>query len=73
MCGLYIYIYIYIHVYIYIILSLPVSSALLFHSDEEAKVGGDLSFGQPNSKYYTGDFTYVDLTADTYWKIKADG
>ncbi len=36
-------------------------------------VGGDLSFGKSNSKYYTGDFTYVNLTVDTYWKIKIDG
>ena len=46
---------------------------LLLYSNANSTVGGDLSFGQSNDKFYTGDFTYVNLTADTYWKIQVDG
>ena len=42
-------------------------------SDLKSDVGGDLTLGGSNSKYYDGDFTYVDLTNDSYWMIHADG
>ena len=42
-------------------------------SDIAAEVGGDLTLGGTNEKYYTGDFTYLPLQEETYWLIKADG
>lgn len=44
-----------------------------FHSDTSSDVGGDLDFGGANKDYYTGNFTYVNLAQETYYKIKVDG
>jgi len=34
--------------------------------------GGELLFGGTDPKYYTGAFTYVPLTNQTYWQFKLD-
>lgn len=34
---------------------------------------GELMLGGVDSEYYTGDFSYVPLTAETYWQINMDG
>lgn len=36
------------------------------------ETGSALVLGGVDSKYYTGDFTYHDLTEETYWKISLD-
>jgi hypothetical protein len=34
---------------------------------------GELVFGGTDKKHYTGDFTYVPLSAETYWQVALDG
>jgi len=34
---------------------------------------GELEFGGTDSKHYSGDFTYVPLSAETYWQVALDG
>jgi len=34
--------------------------------------GGELLLGGTNPKYYSGQFTYVPLTAETYWQFDLD-
>jgi hypothetical protein len=34
---------------------------------------GELEFGGVDKKHYTGDFTYVPLSAETYWQVALDG
>lgn len=34
---------------------------------------GELEFGGTDPKHYSGDFTYVDLNAETYWQVALDG
>lgn len=41
-------------------------------ADTSSDVGGDLTLGGTDDKYYTGNFTYVPLKEETYWLIKAD-
>merc|ERR1719409_2438945 len=33
---------------------------------------GELVLGGTDKKHYTGDFTYVPLTSETYWAVKLD-
>jgi len=35
--------------------------------------GGEITLGGVNSNLYTGNFTYVPITSETYWEFKADG
>lgn len=34
---------------------------------------GELLIGGVDSKHYTGDFTYVPLSSETYWEVELDG
>jgi len=34
--------------------------------------GGELMLGGTNTNYYTGPFTYVNLTSETYWQFAMD-
>lgn len=34
---------------------------------------GELLFGGVDQKHYTGDFSFVPLTSETYWQVKLDG
>lgn len=34
---------------------------------------GELVFGGVDSSHYTGSFTYVPLSAETYWQVELDG
>merc|ERR1712072_645877 len=34
---------------------------------------GELEFGGTDPNHYTGDFTYVPLSAETYWQVALDG
>jgi len=37
-----------------------------------ATYGGELVLGGTDPSHYTGNFTYVTLTSDTYWEFQAD-
>merc|ERR1712060_904874 len=37
------------------------------------KQPGELVFGGVDQKHYTGDFTFVPLSSETYWEIVLDG
>merc|ERR1719326_431717 len=34
---------------------------------------GELEFGGTDPNHYTGDFTYVPLSSETYWQVALDG
>jgi hypothetical protein len=34
---------------------------------------GELLFGGVDQKHYTGDFSFVPLSSETYWQVKLDG
>jgi len=43
-----------------------------FYLGKESGEKGELLLGGTDSDYYTGDFTYVPLKAETYWEITMD-
>jgi len=40
-----------------------------FYLTGDQKKGSELIFGGVDKAHYTGDFTYVDLNAETYWQV----
>lgn len=48
----------------------PIFSFFLGNSDDEA---GELMFGGMNADHYSGDITWVNLLASTYWEITLGG
>lgn len=41
--------------------------------DPSAKEGGEMILGGSDPTKYSGNFTYVPLTSETYWEFKMDG
>ena len=37
------------------------------------KEGGEIFLGGSNPEYYSGDFTYVNITKKGFWQFKIDG
>ena len=44
-----------------------------FYLNRDAGGDGELLFGGTDPAHYTGNFTYVPLTNETYWEFKMDG
>jgi cathepsin D len=40
--------------------------------DASGNTGGELTLGGTDSAHFTGSFTYVPLTSETYWEFKMD-
>lgn len=49
------------------------SEEFSFYLGNSARDKGELLFGGVDAEYYTGDFTYVPLIAETYWEINMEG
>jgi cathepsin D len=47
--------------------------AFFFFRDPVNPTGGQLFLGGSNPKYYSGDFTYVNVTRKAYWQFAMDG
>jgi len=41
--------------------------------NEKNSTGGELVLGGTDTRYYTGDFTYVDVSVQGYWQFAVDG
>lgn len=44
-----------------------------FYLSEQDGVDGELDFGGVDSKHYSGNFTYVPLSSETYWEVALGG
>lgn len=42
-------------------------------SDPTAEIGGEIILGGSDPAHFVPPFTYVPLTATTYWQFKVDG
>lgn len=44
----------------------------LFFRDPTAQPGGELLLGGTDPKYYSGDFSWVNVTRKAYWQVHMD-
>jgi cathepsin D len=47
--------------------------SLWLNNNETQTNGGQLFFGGSNSNYYTGDFSYVNVSRKGFWQFKMSG
>lgn len=43
-----------------------------FSRDPSAQPGGELLLGGTDPKYYSGDFSWVNVTRKAYWQVHMD-
>lgn len=44
----------------------------VFFRDPTAQPGGELLLGGTDPKYYSGDFSWVNVTRKAYWQVHMD-
>lgn len=45
---------------------------VFFCRDPTAQPGGELLLGGTDPKYYSGDFSWVNVTRKAYWQVHMD-
>lgn len=57
---------------VFLTLPLMLVTSGLFFRDPTAQPGGELLLGGTDPKYYSGDFSWVNVTRKAYWQVHMD-